>query len=152
MLVVLVVGFVVVYGRFHDGRRVIDAPVLGTCTADADASLPAVTADLDTSACTGEPTVLRAARGAGWSVVTVALPSTLGLDPRINGVYVDGDARTVSLDYDNPVDESRREGAGSSTSTLVFVEIETSKLPAVPFTVEGATGPVTVTAAPGGSS
>lgn len=145
----LVLGFVVVYTHFHDSRRLLDTRVLATCSGTPAATGSPVSADLDTSWCTGPVDSRVAARGEGWSVVTFVLPDSLGLDPRVGAVYVDQGARTVTLDYDVPVDESRRDAAGTATSTLVFVEVETDKLPEVPFTVDGDTGPVTVTAVPG---
>jgi hypothetical protein len=146
----LVLGFVVLYSHFHDARRLLDTRVLATCsTTTPDAGSP-VNPDLDTSACTGPVDARGAARGEGWSVVTVVLPASLGLDPRLGPVYVDQDRRTVALEYDVPVDESRRDAGRGASSVLVFVEVETDKLPDVPFTVGGDTGPVTVTSVPTG--
>lgn len=144
----LVAALVLVYVRAHDSRRLLDTKVLATCTSDRSTDPEPVTADLDTSACTGAPQVTGTSRGAGWSVVAFVLPSALGLDPDVRGVDVDREARTVTLDVDVPADESRRDAAGATTSTLVFVEVETSKLPDLPFTVTGYDGGATVTALP----
>jgi hypothetical protein len=146
--VALVAALVLVYARAHDSRRLLDTKVLATCTTDRDAAPPPITADLDTSVCTGTPQVRADSRGTGWSVVAFVLPAGYGLDPEVRGVDVDRDARTVSLDVDAVPDESRRDAADASTSTLVLVEVETSKLPDLPFTVNGTDGPVTVTSLP----
>lgn len=146
--IALVAALVLVYVRVHDARRLLDTKVLATCTIDRAAQPQPVTADLDTSACTGTPQVRADSRGTGWSVVAFRLPAGYGLDPDVRGVDVDRDARTVTLEVDALPDESRRDAADASTSTLVLVEVETSKLPELPFTVAGTDGPVTVSSLP----
>jgi len=73
------------------------------------------------------------------------LPADVGLDPSITTVHSDKANGRMWLDYVAP---APGDGRNSGQTLLAFVEVPSGSLPDVPFTVDGATGPVTVTAVP----
>lgn len=115
--------------------------VLATCPAASDAAAPAVSSSVDAAACRQAPVEILDARG--WPVLAVTLPASAGTDPTITRVRSDKAARTVKVEYDAG-------GSRSDADALVFIEVPRSSLPDVPFSVEGAHGPVVVTSVPSG--
>jgi len=142
VVVLAVVAFVAVVAHVVRGDVVAGWQVVATCPAAAGASPAVVTTSVDASACAAAPT--RRATSHGWPVVPVALPASAGLDPRITRVLSDRQARTFRLEY--AVASSASEPSGGTV--LVFVEVPPGSVPDAPFTIEGSTGPVTVTIVP----
>lgn len=140
VVVLALAAFAVVATRLVHRDVVSGWNVLATCPAAAQASSTLITVSTapDTSQCAVPPT--STAHGRGWPVVPVVLPAAAGLDPSITKVSSDTRTRTVHVEYAVP-----STAAGSTGGTVVaFVEVPPTALPDVPFTVEGANGPVTV--------
>jgi len=142
-VLVLLGVFTVLYVRVVRHDVVATWEILATCPAEAGTAPATVTRILDTSACSTNPS--RAVSGRGWPIVTFVLSSAAGLDPTITRVLSDDRSRTLRAEYDAPTGSPSGSGV-----VLAFIELPERKLPDVPFTVEGASGPVTVTTVPAG--
>jgi hypothetical protein len=114
--------------------------VVASCPAGPVASSIEVGTVLDTAGCATAPTSTGPTRG--WPILPVVLPAAAGLEPEITAVSSDPRTRTVHVDYAAPSAAASSVGG----TVLVFVEVPPTALPGTPFTLEGATGPVTVTA------
>lgn len=141
--IVAVIGLLVL--RLGHRDVVQSWQLLATCPADAGTAPNTVTTRLDTSACATAPS--HSVSGRGWPIVPFVLPAAAGLDPTITTVRSDAKTRTMRIEY--------KDQSASSTSTtdgvvLAFVEVPPDDIPTVPFAIEGASGPVTVTSAPVG--
>jgi len=101
-----------------------------------------VTTTLDTSACGTTPR--HSVSGRGWPIVPFVVSEAAGVDPAITTVHSDKTARTMSADYDAPTATT----ASGQGVVLVFIEVPLDSLPSTPFTIEGASGPVTVSSVP----
>ena len=139
---VVILGAVVVT-RFLKHDVVSNWKMLATCPAASDASAVPVSTTLDTQSCSSAP--LDPHDGRGWPIVAFVLPADVGLDPSITTVHSDKANGRMWLDYVAP---APGDGRNSGQTLLAFVEVPSGSLPDVPFTVDGATGPVTVTAVP----
>lgn len=142
-VLVVLVAIAVLVTRF--GRRdvVQNWQLIATCPAAPGTAPNTVSTTLDTSDCATTPS--HSVSGRGWPIVPFVLPGTAGLDPSITGVHSDDKTRTLRLEY--------KDGGSAVTSTttdvvLAFVEVPPSDIPPAPYTIEGASGPVTVTSAP----
>lgn len=102
-----------------------------------------MTTTLDTADCATTPS--HSTSGRGWPIVPFVLPASAGLDPSITTVRSDQKTRIMRLEY-------KEQGTASSSTTagvvLAFVEVPPNDIPTAPFTIQGASGPVTVTSAP----
>lgn len=142
LVVLLVAGLVLAVTRFAHRDVVQGWQVLAACPADPGTAPATVTTTLDTSACATAPS--HAVSGRGWPIVPFVLPADAGLDPSVTTVVSDRRTRTMRAEYQPATGPVADAGRGV---VLVFVEVPAEDLPATPFTIEGASGPVTVTAA-----
>jgi len=140
---VMVLGAVVVT-RFLKHDVVTNWKLLATCPAAAEATAVPVSTTLDTQACSSAP--VDPHDGRGWPIVAFVLPADVGLSPSITTVHSDKSSRRMWLDYVAPAPGDGR--GGGKTVVLAFIEVPSDTLPETPFTVDGATGPVTVTTVP----
>jgi hypothetical protein len=131
----LVIGLVIAWRGHHD--VVADWRVLGTCTAAPGTAPDTVSTTLDMSACAAPG---RSLSSRGWPIVAFVLDGSAGLDPRITAVLSDPAARTMRVEYDAATSAT---GAGGDV-VLAYIEVPPESLPSTPFTIEGASGPVTV--------
>jgi len=139
VVIVVAIGALVV--RFGHGDVVQDWQLIATCPAAEGTAPSTVSTTLDTSDCATNPS--HSVSGRGWPIVPFVLPATAGLEPTITIVRSDDRARTMRVEYKG--DGAIAAGAGV---VLAFIEVSPGDLPPVPFTIEGASGPVTVTSAP----
>ena len=141
-----VVGLLAVFGlvlvRVSHRDVVQNWEVLASCPAPAGTALSTVTTTLDTSACGTAPS--HSVSGRGWPIVPFVVSDAAGVDPTITTVHSDKTARTMQVDYDAATATS----APGHAVVLVFIEVPVDALPSTPFTVDGASGPVTVTSVP----
>jgi hypothetical protein len=144
VVAVVILGTVAVT-RFLKHDVVGNWQLLATCPAASDAAAVPVATTLDTQACSSDP--IDPHDGRGWPIVAFVLPADVGLSPSITTVHADNDNGRMWLDYVAP---APGDGRNSGETVLVFVEVPSSSLPDVPFTGDGATGSVTVTAVPAG--
>jgi hypothetical protein len=142
VVTVVILGGVVVT-RFLKHDVVSNWKLLATCPAASDAAAVPVSTTLDTQSCSSAP--LDPHEGRGWPIVAFVLPADVGLDPSITAVHSDKADRRMWLDYVAP---APGDGRNSGRTVLAFVEVPSNSLPDVPFTVDGASGPVTVSAVP----
>jgi hypothetical protein len=141
LAVVAIVGvLVLVVARFAHHDVVQNWEVLATCPAETGTAPATVSTSLDTSDCATTPS--HSVSGRGWPIVPFVLPASAGLDPTITKVLSDPKARTLRVEYGSEADAS---SVTSDGVVLVFIEIPAANLPDVPYTIEGASGPVTVT-------
>jgi hypothetical protein len=145
-LAVLVILATIVLLVLRLGHREVvqDWQLIATCPAEAGTAPSTVSTTLDTSDCATTPS--RSVSGRGWPIVPFVLPAAAGLDPAITAVRSDDRARTLRLEYKDA-------GSVAATTTaegvvLAFVEVPPNDIPPAPYTIEGASGPVTVTSAP----
>ena len=139
VVVVALAAFALLATRFVHRDVVSGWQVVATCPAGPAATSGVVRTTLDTSACATPPT--DPGTGRGWPIVPVVLPAAAGLDPAITTVSSDTRTRTFRVDYAAPSASVPNAGG----TVIVFVEVPPAALPATPFTVQGASGPVTVT-------
>ncbi len=134
---------VLVVTRFLKHDVVTDWKLLATCPATADVTGVPVATTLSTQACSSAP--LDPHDGRGWPIVAFVLPADVGLSPSITTVHSDKPSHRMWLDY---VAAEPGDGPRSGETVLAFVEVPSSSLPDVPFTVESVAGSITVTAVP----
>ncbi|MFN8157889.1 MAG: hypothetical protein U0R68_10750 [Candidatus Nanopelagicales bacterium] len=139
VVVLLVIGLVVT--RFTRRDVVQNWQVLATCPAEPGTAPATVTLALDPVDCASTPG--HTLPGRGWPIVPFVLPATVGLEPRITKVLSDPRTRVMRLEYDATTSTE-----GVTGVVLVYVEMPESELPATPFTIEGASGAVTVSSVP----
>jgi len=144
MLVVLIGGFVLLVGHFLRHDVVTNWKLLATCPSTADATPVPVATTVNTQSCTSDP--LDPIDGRGWPIVAFVLPTDVGLTPSITTVHSDKSSHRMLLDY---TAAAPGDGRNSSETVLAFIEVPSDALPDVPFTVQGATGSITVTTVPG---
>lgn len=119
--------------------------LLATCPADAGTAPNTVTTRLDISDCATTPS--HTVSGRGWPIVPFVLSPSAGLDPAITTVRSDDRTRTMRIEYK---DQSAPSTSTTAGVVLAFVEVPPHDIPTAPFTIEGASGPVTVTSVPAG--
>lgn len=136
-----VIGLLVV--RLGHRDVVQNWQLLATCPADSGTAPNTVTTTLDTSDCGTTPS--HSVSGRGWPIVPFVLPASAGLDPAITTVRSDQKTRTLRVEYKDAVSTSTSTTAGV---VLAYIEVPPNDIPTAPFTIEGASGPVTVTSAP----
>lgn len=136
-----VVGLLVV--RFGHRDVVQNWQLLATCPADAGTAPNTVTTTLDTSDCATTPS--HSVSGRGWPIVPFVLPASAGLDPSITAVRSDDRTRTLRVDYTS---EDAFPDDIAAGVVIAFVEVPPGDIPPAPYTIQGASGPVTVTTAP----
>jgi hypothetical protein len=141
-VVVLLAAFGLILLRVSHRDVVQDWAVLASCPAPAGTAPATVSTTLDTSACATTPS--HSVSGRGWPIVPFVVSDAGGVDPTITAVHSDKAARTMSVDYDAPTAAT----APGHGVVLVFVEVPFESLPATPFTIDGASGPVSVSSLP----
>ena len=140
VVVAIVAGIALVATRVGHREVVQNWLVLASCPADAGTKPATVSTTLDTSDCATTPS--HSVSGRGWPIVPFVLPASAGLDPAITKVLSNSQTRVLSVEHGSGTD------IGVDTATgvvLVFIEVPPSDIPAVPYTIQGASGPVTVT-------
>jgi hypothetical protein len=143
LAVVVIVGVLALVAiRLVHHDVVEDWLVLASCPAATGTAPATVSSSLDTSDCATAPT--HSVSGRGWPIVPFVLPASAGLDPTITKVLSDPKVRTLSVEYDSQANATAGTGDGV---VLVFIEIPAESVPGVTYTIEGASGPVTVTSA-----
>lgn len=144
-VVVIVGGIVALVSRVGHRDVVQNWELLATCPAEAGTAPSTVSTRLDTSDCATTPS--RSVSGRGWPIVPFVLPANAGLDPTITSVHSDDRNRTLRVEYRNEVTTAPTTADGV---VLAFVEVPPDDIPQAPYTIQGASGPVTVTSAPSG--
>jgi len=142
VVVLVVFGLIVARVSHHD--VVQNWAALASCPAPAGTAPTTVTTTLDTSPCGTTPS--HSVSGRGWPIVPFVVSDAAGVDPVITKVHSDKTARTMRVDYDAPT--AATASASGQGVILVFVEVPLDSLPATPFTIDGASGPVTVSSVP----
>lgn len=138
-VVVIVVAIGVLVVRFGHGDVVQNWQLIATCPAEEGTAPSTVSTSLDTSDCATNPS--HSVSGRGWPISSLSLPRRASSPPSPPSAPTTGP--TMRVEYKG--DGATAAGAGV---VLAFIEVSPSDLPPVPFTIEGASGPVTVTSAP----
>lgn len=140
VVVAIVAGIGLIATRSVHRDVVQNWQVLASCPAEAGTKPATVSTTLDTSDCATTPS--HSVSGRGWPIVPFVLPASAGLDPAITKVLSDSKTRVLSVEYGTGTDTSPDTATGV---VLVFIEVPPSDIPDVPYTIKGASGPVTVT-------
>ena len=134
----IVVAFAVVVTRFAHRDVVSQWKVLASCPT-APGTVPVrVSTTPDLASCSAPPTSLE--QGRGWPVVTFVVRGEAGTRPDVTVVRSDRSAGVVSLEYSGPT--------AATSRVLVFVEVDPSALPDVPFLIQDSAGTTTVARVP----